>query len=108
MLLPTWSGSFGEVAPIIGRMARFAWSQDGEVATTVPIPGGVVGVLPTEGLDLGAADRKRDAERERLDKEIARAEGKLANEKFVAKAPPELVEAERAKLERLRAERAAL
>jgi len=36
--------------------------------------------------------------------EIARAEGKLANEKFVARAPAELVAEERAKLERHRAE----
>ena len=44
-----------------------------------------------------------EAERERLRKEIARAEGMLANERFVANAPPEVVEAEREKLERYRA-----
>jgi valyl-tRNA synthetase len=45
-----------------------------------------------------------DAERARLRKEIARAEGMLANERFVANAPAEVVEAERAKLERYRGE----
>ena len=40
-----------------------------------------------------------EAERERLRKEIARAEGMLANERFVSNAPPEVVEAEREKLE---------
>jgi valyl-tRNA synthetase len=45
-----------------------------------------------------------DAERERLRNEIARAEKMLANERFVAKAPAEVVEAERAKLERYRRE----
>jgi valyl-tRNA synthetase len=45
-----------------------------------------------------------EAERERLQKEIARSEGMLANERFVAKAPAEVVEAERAKLERYRRE----
>jgi valyl-tRNA synthetase len=45
-----------------------------------------------------------DAERDRLQKEIARAEQMLANERFVAKAPAEVVEAERAKLERYRRE----
>jgi valyl-tRNA synthetase len=45
-----------------------------------------------------------DAERERLRKEIARSEGMLANERFVANAPPEVVEAEREKLERYRRE----
>jgi valyl-tRNA synthetase len=45
-----------------------------------------------------------DAERDRLRKEIARAEGMLANERFVSKAPAEVVEAEREKLERYRRE----
>ena len=45
-----------------------------------------------------------DAERERLRGEIARAEKMLANERFVANAPAEVVEAERAKLERYRRE----
>jgi valyl-tRNA synthetase len=44
------------------------------------------------------------AEAERLRKEIARAEGMLANERFIANAPPEVVEAEREKLERYRRE----
>jgi valyl-tRNA synthetase len=49
-------------------------------------------------------DGNVDAERDRLQKEIARAEQMLANERFVAKAPAEVVEAERAKLERYRRE----
>jgi valyl-tRNA synthetase len=47
-------------------------------------------------------------ERARLEKEIARAEGMLANERFVANAPDQVVAAERDKLERFRAELAAL
>jgi valyl-tRNA synthetase len=49
-----------------------------------------------------------DAERERLRKEIARAEGMLANERFVANAPADVVDAERSKLERYRGELALL
>jgi valyl-tRNA synthetase len=45
-----------------------------------------------------------DAERERLRKEIERAEKQLANERFVANAPPNVVEAEREKLARYRRE----
>jgi valyl-tRNA synthetase len=45
-----------------------------------------------------------DAERERLRKELARSEAMLANERFVANAPPEVVDAEREKLERYRRE----
>jgi valyl-tRNA synthetase len=58
-------------------------------------------------------ERRRDAgdveaERVRLGKEIARAEGMLANERFVANAPADVVEGERAKLERYRRELALL
>jgi valyl-tRNA synthetase len=45
-----------------------------------------------------------DGERDRLRREIARAEGMLANERFVANAPHDVVAAERDKLERYRSE----
>jgi len=50
------------------------------------------------------ANGNADAERDRLRKEIERAEKMLANERFVANAPDEVVTAERAKLERYRRE----
>jgi valyl-tRNA synthetase len=46
--------------------------------------------------------------REELRAEVERGERKLGNEGFVAKAPPEVVEEERGKLERYRAELAEL
>jgi valyl-tRNA synthetase len=49
-----------------------------------------------------------DDERKRLQGEIARAEKMLANEKFVQNAKPEVVQAEREKLERYRRELDAL
>src|SRR4051812_7335742 len=49
-----------------------------------------------------------DAERARVQKEIQRSERLLANEKFVANAAPEVVAAEREKLEQYRAELDAL
>ncbi len=49
-----------------------------------------------------------EAERERLRSEIERGEAKLANDSFVAKAPPEVVQGEREKLERYRRELDAL
>jgi valyl-tRNA synthetase len=45
-----------------------------------------------------------EAERERLRKEIERAEKSLANERFVANAPADVVAAEREKLDRYRRE----
>ncbi|HET9437697.1 MAG TPA: valine--tRNA ligase [Gaiellaceae bacterium] len=53
-------------------------------------------------------DGNREAEIQRLRKEVARAEGMLANERFVQNAPPEVVAGEREKLERYRRELAAL
>jgi valyl-tRNA synthetase len=58
--------------------------------------------------DRARVDGNREAEIERLRKEVARAEAMLANERFVANAPAEVVDAERAKLERYRRELAAL
>jgi valyl-tRNA synthetase len=52
--------------------------------------------------------RNVEAEVERLRGEIARAEGMLANERFVQNAPGDVVEAERDKLERYRRELDAL
>ncbi len=54
------------------------------------------------------ADGNLDAEVERLRVEVARAEGMLANERFVRNAPEDVVEAEREKLERYRRELHAL
>jgi valyl-tRNA synthetase len=74
--------------------------------------------IPLEGEELRIFDvvvRPREdgdgdaaAEIERLRKEIARAEGMLANERFVQNAPPHVVEAEREKLARYQRELDAL
>jgi valyl-tRNA synthetase len=53
-------------------------------------------------------DGSADAELERLRGEVGRAEKMLANERFVANAPEDVVEAEREKLERYRRELDAL
>jgi valyl-tRNA synthetase len=58
--------------------------------------------------DRTRVDGNREAEIARLRKEVARAEGMLANERFVQNAPADVVEAEREKLERYRRELEAL
>ncbi|MDQ6822349.1 MAG: valine--tRNA ligase [Actinomycetota bacterium] len=95
------------------RMARLAFSSDGgEPVATVPVPGGAVEILPSERLDLSAARERRAARRAarraQLEAAIQHSARKLENEGFVAKAPPAVVEAERAKLEALRRELEAL
>src|SRR5439155_1473931 len=75
--------------------------------------------VPLEGDDLrifeavvrpaqSAGDGNAGAEIERLQKEIARAEGMLANDRFVQSAPADVVQAEREMLARYRRELDAL
>lgn len=74
----------------------------------VPVPGGMVELLPSPDLDLGAAERKREGRRAKLEREIEGLERKLGSPGFVEKAPAQVVERARGDLERLRAEREAL
>jgi valyl-tRNA synthetase len=61
-----------------------------------------VQVVPSDAFDPAEAQRRVEKKRAELIKEIERAERKLANEQFVEKAPPEVVEEERRKLEEYR------
>jgi valyl-tRNA synthetase len=89
----------------VARLARLEWTSDGaEPVATVAIPGATVAVFASDAVDLEAEQRRAEAGRGELEAEIARAEGKLANDGFVKKAPSEVVDREREKLERFRAE----
>ncbi|MNZ39764.1 Valine--tRNA ligase [compost metagenome] len=56
-------------------------------------------LVPMAGLiDKGAELARLDKEIQRLDGEVKRVGGKLANEGFVAKAPADVIDKERAKL----------
>ena len=91
-------------AALVARLARLDLERDGEATAALPFAGGVVEIRAGALVDPEEEARKRAAERARLEGEVARAEGRLANGGFVAKAPAHLVEAERSKLERLRRE----
>jgi sigma-B regulation protein RsbQ len=103
------AGGYERTSPHVARLARVEWSADGgEPAATVAVPGGSIAVLPSDAVDLGAEGRRVDERRRWLAAEIDRAERKLGNQGFVAKAPPPVVQAERDKLDRFRAELATL
>jgi valyl-tRNA synthetase len=68
------------------------------VIASVPIPGGAVQVLPSDAFDAGEAEARIEKKRTDLAREIERAEKKLSNEQFVAKAPAAVVDEERRKL----------
>jgi valyl-tRNA synthetase len=91
-------------AELVARMARLDLEGDGETTAAVPFAGGMAEIRAGALVDPAEEERKRAAERDRLGQEIARAEAKLANHGFVAKAPEQLVAAERDKLDRLRRE----
>ncbi len=59
-------------------------------------------MLPSDAFDADEAKQRIEKKRAALVTEIERAEKKLANEQFVAKAPPAVVEEERRKLEEYR------
>ena len=89
----------------MARLARFEFSENGgDPVATVGVPGGNVAVLASDAVDLEAERRRARERADRVRGEIKRAEGKLANQGFVAKAPAAVVAAEREKLARLRRE----
>ncbi len=101
------AAGYEDVAGGLARLARLELASGEDGATgpvaSLAIPGGTLHILPSDALDLEAASRRAGAERARLAGEIGRAEGKLANAGFVAKAPSAVVAAEREKLARLQA-----
>ena len=74
----------------------------------MPIPGGQVQIFAGADVDAQGATAGVAKRRAKLEAEIERAERKLANDAFVAKARPEVVQGERDKLARLQAELEAL
>jgi valyl-tRNA synthetase len=85
----------------VGRLSRFEF--DGVGADPVASIG-PVRVLASEQLDADAVAARLEKRREELRSEVERAERKLGNEGFVAKAPAAVIEEERGKLERYRSE----
>jgi valyl-tRNA synthetase len=85
----------------VGRLSRFAFDGVGSepVASVGPVR-----VLASEELDAQAVEERLGKRREELSAEIDRAERKLGNEGFVAKAPAEVVEEQRGKLDRYQKE----
>jgi valyl-tRNA synthetase len=93
----------------VGRLARFEFADAVAGASPDPIASiGPVRVLSSEQLGAGAVEARLGKRREELRAEVERGERKLGNEGFLAKAPAEVVEEERGKLERYRAELAEL
>jgi valyl-tRNA synthetase len=96
-------------AELIERMARLGsviWLREDEAEPEAAIaPVGDLRILiPMHGLiDKKAELARLEKEIQRFAKELPRIEGKLADEAFLHKAPPQVVQKERARLAELRA-----
>jgi valyl-tRNA synthetase len=90
------------VAEHIANLARLELGSangDDPLATV-----GAVRIFGAEGVDAAAFQQRVDARRDELRKEVERGEKKLGNKGFVDKAPPEVVQEEREKLDAYRRE----
>ncbi len=95
----------GEPAAMVARLARFEFgAADGDGGGEPLATIGTVEILPSAELDAEAVAERLSERRAKLRSEVERAEKKLANEGFVAKAPAEVVDEERRKLDDYRAE----
>ena len=81
---------YHSTAAILANLARLDFGDGAGASDGVPsvasisVPCGTVEVLSADGLDLDAAERRRAAARAKLEGEIARVEGKLANARLRA------------------------
>ncbi len=99
-VLPAQLDGHAATAEMIARLGRLR-PADGEVV--VRLASGI-GILASEEVDFEAERRRTDERRATLRAEIQRAQGKLANDRFVARAPAAVVGAERDKLAALERE----
>jgi valyl-tRNA synthetase len=87
------SDAAGVLRALVNAEITFAGTLEGN-----PTLAALLGAMRFEG-DAGPARERYRSEIDRLTKEVARGEQKLANEKFVANAKPDVVAAERKKLD---------
>jgi valyl-tRNA synthetase len=105
--------ALGGMAAIAGSLSRSHMRADtvaaGGAAATVLLRDGIDLVVPLAGMiDLVKERQRLETEAVQLLTQLTALEARLANEKFVAKAPPAVVAAERAKAEEWRARHAQL
>src|SRR5215213_5123923 len=106
-VLPARVADGGETPPeFVLRLARLDLDGAGDAEALTQV--GPLEILGSAEIDAAEVRSRLQQRRDELRAEVERGERKLANEGFVAKAPPEVVEAEREKLGAYRAELAEL
>jgi valyl-tRNA synthetase len=101
--LPVESDLDPALAEHVANLARLDLSPNGG-DPIADLGAGAVRIHASGDFDADALRARVDARREELRKEVERGEKKLANQGFVDKAPPEVVQEEREKLEAYRRE----
>ena len=100
------SAFFASVAPVVKALAKLnevrlfddeaAWAQAAQAAPVAVV--GEARLCLFVEVNVGAEKARLAKEVARLESEMAKAQGKLGNEAFVAKAPPAVLEQERKRL----------
>jgi valyl-tRNA synthetase len=93
---PRWS----DVIKRMARLADISFADRAPEGSAQLLVRGEVAALPLKGvIDFSAEKARLDKELAKADADIKRVDAKLANEKFVANAPEEIVEEEKEKRE---------
>ncbi|UQN12288.1 valine--tRNA ligase [Methylococcus capsulatus] len=106
-----WSARSGPLLEKLARLESLNWLAPGqaEPEAAIALVGELRVLIPMRGLiDKEAELTRLDKEIQRLGKELPRLEGKLGDASFLSKAPPAVVEKERARLADLQAGLASL
>jgi len=98
---------WSDVVKRLSRLSEVSFADRAPEGAVQLLVRGEVAALPLKGvIDLAAERARLEKEIARADADIKRVDGKLANEKFVANAPEEIVEEEKEKREAAAARKA--
>jgi valyl-tRNA synthetase len=96
-----------EVVQRLARVAGISFADAPPAGSVQLLVRGEIAALPLKGvIDLAAERARLEKERQKVEADIRRVDAKLANADFLARAPEEVVEAEREKLEEAQTRRA--
>jgi valyl-tRNA synthetase len=91
---------WNDVIKRLSRLAEISFADSAPEGAVQVLVRGEVAALPLKGvIDLAAERARLEKEIGKADGDIKRVDAKLANEKFVANAPEEIVEEEKEKRE---------
>jgi valyl-tRNA synthetase len=91
------NGNLAKAVMWLARVGTIAAQRSGQGVTAVLPEGATLFVELGDATDLARQCQRLRDEHGRLEKQLGGLRGKLQNQGFIAKAPPEIIEAERAK-----------